>query len=207
MDLRSGPSGMISQYGRMMRIQPKVIRLFQIRVLLAEIFYRNALPRCFLLMALDSDFNSFSFCPDTSPIILNDNGVHWKAQVGVLWEFFETFSKVQTNDTCGTHVHISPKEETTWSLGHLKRLSMAIIWFEPAVEVILPKQRRQNIWAKANHKDHPQFKAQTVENILHMINSCERIHALIECMNPQDIQWSAGLGLCRLLHKACPAHG
>jgi hypothetical protein len=62
---------------------------------------------------------------------------------------------------------------------------MAIIWFEPAIEVIVPKQRRQNIWAKANHKDHPQFKAQTAENILHMINSCETIDVLIERMNPQ----------------------
>lgn len=63
---------------------------------------------------------------------------------------------------------------------------MAIIWFEPAIEVILPKQRRQNLWAKANHKDHPQFKAQTVEKTFHMINSCETIDALIDCMNPQD---------------------
>jgi len=78
-----------------------------------------------------------------------------------------------------------PKGSASWSLGHLKRLSMAIIWFESAIEVIVPKQRRQNIWAKANHKDHPQFKAQTVENILHMINSCETIDILIERMNPQ----------------------
>lgn len=103
-----------------------------------------------------------------------------------VWECLQEISKIQTNDTCGTHVHVSPKELATWSLGHLKRLSMAIIWFEPAIEVILPKQRRQNMWAKANHKDHPQFKAQTVENILHIINSCETIEALIECMNPQD---------------------
>jgi len=123
----------------------------------------------------------------TSPIILNNNGVHWKAQVRKFWDFFQHFStEIQTNDTCGTHVHISLSESTSWSLGNLKRLSMAIIWFEPAIEVILPKQRRQNKWAKANHKDHPQFKAQTIENIFHMIHSCETTDALIDCMNPQD---------------------
>ena len=63
---------------------------------------------------------------------------------------------------------------------------MAIIWFEPAIEVMLPKQRRQNKWAKANHKDHPQFKVQTIEDIFHTINSCETTDAMIECMNPQD---------------------
>ena len=104
----------------------------------------------------------------------------------MFWNFLQSYSEVQTNNTCGTHVHISPSESASWSLGHLKRLSMAIIWFEPAIEVILPKQRRQNIWAKANHKDHPQFKVQTIENIFHTINSCETTDAMIECMNPQD---------------------
>lgn len=122
----------------------------------------------------------------TSPILQNNNGEHWKAQVREFWDFIQTYSEVQTNDTCGTHVHISPSESASWSLGHLKRLSMAIIWFEPAIEVILPKQRRQNKWAKANHKDHPQFKVQTIENIFYTINSCETTDAIIECMNPED---------------------
>ena len=63
---------------------------------------------------------------------------------------------------------------------------MAIIWFEPAIEAVLPKQRRQNKWAKTNHRDHPQFKVQTIEDIFHTIDSCETTDAMIECMNPQD---------------------
>jgi hypothetical protein len=137
-------------------------------------------------MLLSYVFDSLVPLEITSPIILNDNGGLWKQRVCGLWEFLRKRSEIQTNNTCGTHVHTSPKEPATWSLGHLKRLSMAIIWFEPAMEVILPKQRRQNIWAKANHKDHPQFRTRTVENIFHMINSCETTDALIDCMNPED---------------------
>jgi len=44
------------------------------------------------------------------------------------------------------HIHISP-EGGEWHIQNLKRVANALIYFEPALEKLVPEHRRGSIWA------------------------------------------------------------
>lgn len=111
--------------------------------------------------------------------------VHWRYSVRQFWEFLDTYAYVETNYSCGTHVHISPPPNMEWNIEYLRRIAKSLIYFEPAIEVLLPPYRRTNLWAKANRADHPQFKVRTVQQALSRIDNCQNVPQLVALMNPK----------------------
>jgi hypothetical protein len=81
--------------------------------------------------------------------------------MGAILEAFNQNYEMQVNKSCGMHVHISPISGE-WDLSSLKKLSYCILWFEEALEMLYPDDRRQTAqWGKANYALNPRFQKKT----------------------------------------------
>ena len=81
----------------------------------------------------------------------------WPADVYKAWGILRRYYVIETNDTCGTHVHISPPREKDWDIGNPKPVCGSILYFENAIEALVPPKRRNNILTKANWVDNHHF--------------------------------------------------
>lgn len=98
----------------------------------------NSLPRVPILL-LSILISSLLFLTEIVSPILDYEDKGWEETVRTFWWDVGKLGEIGTNDTCGTHLHFSPKA-APWGLQDLKRLSIAIMWFETAFEVLFPDQ-------------------------------------------------------------------
>lgn len=83
------------------------------------------------------------------------------------------------------HIHISPSVQR-WRFTRLKRIARAIIWFESALEVVYPPDRRGNWYTKANYADSSVLGDLNIMEALDYIEHCETRDDLIETMSPNN---------------------
>lgn len=79
----------------------------------------------------------------------------WRSHVKGWWQFLDQNYIVSNDTTCGTHVHISLDGE--FSVAMLQEIAVAAIFFEPAIEALVPQERRGNRHTASNWIDNPSF--------------------------------------------------
>lgn len=101
-----------------------------------------------------------------------------------MWEFLTAEYRVTADEECSTHVHLSLTGGYT--LTQLKRLAQAVVYFEPAVERIVPETRRNNEYARSNWIDnrHLAYKKLSRADSMRAIEACKSDADVIELMNP-----------------------
>ncbi len=110
----------------------------------------------------------------------------WLTDVAQVWDILDEHYMINTDKTCGTHVHISPSGDQVWDIGRLKAICRSIIHFENAIEALVPPARRGNIWAKNNRVDNPRFSMKTDHQCLQLIASCKTPQEIANLMNNSD---------------------
>ena len=91
-----------------------------------------------------------------SQAILSDNpNSGWIQRVDGLWRLLANRWAIDSNESCRTHIHISPP--TGWDDEQVKRVACGILYFESAFEFLLPPHRRGNQYAKSNRINNPHF--------------------------------------------------
>jgi Putative amidoligase enzyme len=101
-----------------------------------------------------------------------------------MWKYLEENFYIDANNSCGTHVHLSLSGGYT--LQNLKQIAQTIIHFEPALEALLPENRRGNEYSKSNWLDNRNFgykkwsRAESIE----LIDQCSSMRDLVLLMNP-----------------------
>lgn len=106
---------------------------------------------------------------------------------------------MDTNQSCGTHVHISPSDNVNWDMGSLKSICRAIIYFEGAFEALVPEHRRGNAYAKSFQADHPQFKSKRHGECFALIEQQTHPVHIADLMNPgsdRNYAWN----FCNLIY-------
>lgn len=105
---------------------------------------------------------------------------------------------VTKNQMCGTHVHISLEREGSgaagggigMSLQDIKRIAQCAIHFEPAIEALVPPERRRNVFIMSNWIDNAKFADERVTRqvAIEMIEECAHVNEIISllCPIPQD---------------------
>jgi hypothetical protein len=88
-----------------------------------------------------------------SPTFKAFTGSTWRSNVEAVWNFIQQNYKITGSGLCATHIHISIDPDHT--LRDIKRLAQAVIQFEPALEALVPPERRHNVFAKSNWLDSP----------------------------------------------------
>ena len=121
-----------------------------------------------------------------SPIIRYEPGSSWRQGLKSHFRLIESYAKIMSDITCGTHVHISPGNRE-WTLEEVKNVSRSILYFEEAFEVLLPPERRGNRECRSNRSDNPKLKhLPDLEACFEKIGECTTIKALIYLMNAKD---------------------
>lgn len=115
-----------------------------------------------------------------------DKEDRWRSFKDSMWDFLETNYDVAVNECCGTHVHVSTVGG--WTLDTLKNMCHSIIHFEPAIEAILPSDRRGNEYAKSNWVDNPHFARKNLgrKGSMALIQRCTNIRDLVALMHPGE---------------------
>lgn len=117
-----------------------------------------------------------------SPIFPYEHGA-WRRAVCSILSSLSNEVVLQVNESCGLHVHISPDGKALWTLRDLKHLSRAILYFEPAIERLVPPHRRQNIWARSNYYDNPKLHGKGDSEVMQMIDGCQTLEEVVSLMN------------------------
>lgn len=121
-----------------------------------------------------------------SPIIRYEAGSSWRQNLHVHFRTIESYAKIMSDITCGTHVHVSPGG-SEWTLEQVQNVSRSILFFEEAFEVLLPPERRGNRECRSNRIHNPKLQhLPTVEACLEKIEKCTTIKALIFLMNAKE---------------------
>lgn len=135
----------------------------------------------------------------------------WVLAVERIFRALNERGGVSTNTTCGTHVHLRPKN-ASWSLEDLQKLSCCVLYFERVFEVLYPEasvnsdsmsepsrieeyiknaqQNKRAIHAKANWVDNWKFGVQYEENV-NLILRTKNIDELKGLMNPVEEKYNA----------------
>lgn len=120
-----------------------------------------------------------------SPIlqyVLNSN---WCMAVKHLWAALDQFCSMETNQSCGTHVHLSPQDNVIWDIESLKCVCRAVIYFEGAFELLVPEHRRGNAYMKSFFADHPEFRGRSAVECFTLIDRSAHRVDIAELMNPE----------------------
>lgn len=66
------------------------------------------------------------------------------------WEYLQRHYAIIADSRCGTHVHISFESPGEYIAEDIRRIARCVIHFEPALEALMPQDRRGNVFAKSN---------------------------------------------------------
>lgn len=125
-----------------------------------------------------------------SPIIRYEPGSSWRQNLHSHFEIIESYAKIMSDITCGTHVHVSPGD-SRWTLEQAKNVSRGVLYFEEAFEVLLPPERRGNRECRSNRYDNPKLKhLPDLGTCFQKIHECTTIKALVHLMNAKDEYFS-----------------
>ncbi|PKY03710.1 hypothetical protein P168DRAFT_305046 [Aspergillus campestris IBT 28561] len=105
-----------------------------------------------------------------SPVMFHRPDGEWMSQIMALFKNLNRVCRVETNQSCGFHVHFAPVGG--WDIDTLKALSRAILFFEPAFEVLLPIERRGNEYARSNRIDNPRLSKKSGMELFQIIDQC-----------------------------------
>ncbi|KAG6357495.1 hypothetical protein INS49_013372 [Diaporthe citri] len=117
-----------------------------------------------------------------SPILHYDATGIWRAHVQNLFKTMRELYLLESNRSCGFHVHLSPAAGA-WSLQELKAICMAVVYFEDAFEAIVPEHRRGNQWIKSNRIDNPELASLPTAKIFERIKACKNAVEISDLMH------------------------
>ncbi|KAK4172033.1 putative amidoligase enzyme-domain-containing protein [Triangularia setosa] len=121
-----------------------------------------------------------------SHILRAYQGSAWRREVEKMWEFIDANYVVLDNRNCSTHVHLSRAEP--WTVDQIKRLAQAIIHFEPAFEVMVPPERRNNEYARSNWIDNARFVGKSRDQAMDEIEKQRTIKDVLNLMHGANDQ-------------------
>jgi Putative amidoligase enzyme len=66
------------------------------------------------------------------------------------WGYLRQHYEITADFQCGTHIHVSFEPPGQYIAEDIRRIARCVIHFEPAIEALMPLNRRQNVYVKSN---------------------------------------------------------
>lgn len=128
-----------------------------------------------------------------SPILSFQND-QWRAIVREAWTVVGSACEISTSDECGTHVHVSPiNDENMWDMDALKNICVCILYFEGAIDVMLPEERLGNAFAMSHRMDNFTFVELTMDECFDLIHEQQTVQDIVILManeNQKNFGWN-----------------
>lgn len=133
----------------------------------------------------------------TTPLFRAYKGSPWREEVKETWAFLKRNyvlctdvileDSVFAKTGCATHVHISIRR----GFRHvdLQRIAQFIIHFEPAIEALLPEERRGQLFARSNWLDNKNFirAKKTRRQAIEEIGQTKDRQAVVSLISPNPL--------------------
>jgi Putative amidoligase enzyme len=111
----------------------------------------------------------------------------WRKPVIAAWEYLTQYYSVTENRLCSTRIQISLMP--SYTLEQLKRIASSAIYFEPAIEALVPALHRRGAdWARSNWLDSPYLarKGKSRVESIEAINAARCEKDLVRLMQRED---------------------
>ncbi|KAL2826206.1 putative amidoligase enzyme-domain-containing protein [Aspergillus cavernicola] len=114
----------------------------------------------------------------------------WEGEIDVFWEAFtEIFQTPEKSPKCGSHIHISPGREKSWSRTEIKNIAFGIVFYEPLIKELLPSDRRNNSYCKPNTSFSYMLRGEEdLGFVWHMIDTVKSKEHLRDVMQEGNIR-------------------
>ncbi|OIW34293.1 hypothetical protein CONLIGDRAFT_675289 [Coniochaeta ligniaria NRRL 30616] len=123
----------------------------------------------------------------TSPILTFDPEGNWRHQVRKLFAHIDTKCvRMETNKSCGFHVHLSPGDGKPWTLDQLKRICFSIYYFEGALLALLPVSRRHSMFVSSRQMYNRNFFNLSTKACYQLIFEKKSIRDLVCLMQEEE---------------------
>ncbi|KAJ5263717.1 amidoligase enzyme-domain-containing protein [Penicillium angulare] len=126
-----------------------------------------------------------------SPILSYNKQGDWRDDVRELLRSVRKICRIESNSSCGLHVHISPPDGTSWDLDSLKSICRSIFYFEGAINAILPANRRNNEYAASNLCENSRLRGNDLGKCLRTIDDCQNNVDIADLMNDNGKRYFA----------------
>jgi len=132
-------------------------------------------------MSVDSCFFSSELCSFIIPVgielispILRFNESRFRDLVRGVWDRISRSCTISTNESCGTHVHIS--QDTGFHVLDAMAIARAVLHFEPAINALVPPHRRDPgaEYCKTFFGHDKKFQGMTPTQAIAKVNTIDR---------------------------------
>lgn len=120
-----------------------------------------------------------------SPIFSFDQEGRWRDHIRKAFRSVESIAEIDTNISCGTHVHFFPGSGKHWTDDELREICHATLFFEGALLRLVPESRRDNVCASSSGLKNHLTKKEPLK-CWQRINSMDR-EKRIEFMSPDGV--------------------
>ena len=126
-----------------------------------------------------------------SPILNVLPNSPWRNHITKTWEFLECDYEMSFDRSCGTHIHVSRKRPF-YGVRDIRRIASAAMWFEAALEAIVPESRRENDFCRGNYINSPGAKFGRVSRaeLIRALEGEKKIQALMCLIQQEDRHFS-----------------
>jgi hypothetical protein len=124
--------------------------------------------------------------------VTQDSDLNWKIKVRRTWAFLYRNYSIKPDPNSHTYIQISMtrvierRGGSMMDLEDIKRIAQCAIHFEPALQVLIPKHRRNDLDAMSNWVDNENFLMNgfSRRKVIAMIEACRSTREVIELMSP-----------------------
>ncbi|KAF2749892.1 hypothetical protein M011DRAFT_456630 [Sporormia fimetaria CBS 119925] len=105
-----------------------------------------------------------------SPVLDYQKMNLWPGQFDRVWSVLANSFSTSSTNQCSTHVHFSPRG-APWTLSQIQSIAKSVLYYERAIDSIMPFERRTNAWARSN-RHNVLFLKEDMATLFHWIDSC-----------------------------------
>ncbi|KAI8625623.1 putative amidoligase enzyme-domain-containing protein [Xylariaceae sp. FL1651] len=102
-----------------------------------------------------------------SPIYTPTDG--WSTHLSLIFRVLKTYFTVTPSAHCSTHVHLSTSPPL--QPVHLSSIAKAVLYFEPALDSLLPPDRATSYWCQSN-RTNPVLKPLSLAQCFEYLDAC-----------------------------------
>jgi hypothetical protein len=115
-------------------------------------------------------------------LVVNRSSTLYRAVEEAL-QFLSNITVMTIHESCGLHFHVSLQGHE-WQLRYVKRVACAVLWFEPATEVLVPDDRRRNEYCRSHRANSPALLEANPNpyQALDLVTNCQTLQALVTLM-------------------------
>ncbi|ROV93307.1 hypothetical protein VSDG_06898 [Cytospora chrysosperma] len=114
--------------------------------------------------------------------VLSYSDPEWLNQINTTWSVLDAKFDVEKGlPQTSTHVHLSPISDG-WTIGSVRNVALAAVFFERSIDSIVPVLRRANIWCQSN-RHNANLQSLKMPEIFKKLNSFNNIGTVVSYMN------------------------